>query len=656
MSARHELRRLFANPALLVGLTGTLVLFAMGVFGGLVAPYDPGANLSSIIRDFPDGRSTIAFPPTLPDSEHWFGTDPIGRDQWSRVLAGAWITLSVVVASAFGRLGIGFLLGLTSGWYGGPLSRALGVVAAGITAVPQLLLAIMLVLVTRPLGVAGFIASLALVGWPEISEYVRAEVLRAKAQPFIEAARSVGVPGRRLISGHLLATVGPQLLTVAALETGAVLLLLAELGLIGIFLAGATSLVNDSGPVGPFRGRSAEWGQMLGGIQFYAITAELPTLIPALFVVLASAIFALLADGLRAASDPFSSRRVLPGTFGVLTKVLVGALCFSAVGFIGVNVRPGAMSIEEGRSAAAKTAESTWPGSEFVAAVARFSSSAHGVDRPERLTYYYRNDHDEVLRISFQDADRLAVEVRRYESEDEIDFNGLKPLPAGLLSYDAPLAKAEQQYGGVERRRQLRSYTVRVILTWPKDREVPVYAVGYGGTSGSQQGQFVVCCFDARTGARADSVAAPRVDPPWPVPAECPAARTVLRQIDRLQGYFTDGPGLSVGTAVNLNYQGDNFLYVLGGQGTPRLEAAVNLEDAGARADVVNARATGVLSGQVISFATLRLAAPGCWKVRISVGTAAVEYTLYAYPWDCRPQHAQFPPVPGVTPLPCKRS
>jgi len=73
---------------------------------------------------------------------------------------------------------------------------------------------------------------------------------------------------------------------------------------------------------------------MLGGIQFYAITAELPTLIPALFVVLASAIFRSTRGRLACASDPYSSRRVLPGTFGVLTKVLVGALCFSAVGFI----------------------------------------------------------------------------------------------------------------------------------------------------------------------------------------------------------------------------------------------------------------------------------------------------------------------------------
>ena len=163
MSARHELRRLLGNPALLIGLIGTLALFAMGVFGGLIAPYDPSANQSSIITVLPDGRKILAFPPTLPDRDHWFGTDPIGRDQWSRILAGAWITLSVVVAAALARLGIGFSLGLTSGWYGGPLTRALGIVATGIAAVPQLLLAIRLVLVTRPFGVAGFIASLALV-------------------------------------------------------------------------------------------------------------------------------------------------------------------------------------------------------------------------------------------------------------------------------------------------------------------------------------------------------------------------------------------------------------------------------------------------------------------------------------------------------------
>ena len=635
----------------MIGLIGTLALLAIGVFGGVVAPYDPNANTSMIVKHLPDGTISFKVPPTLPDSEHLFGTDALGRDQWSRVLTGAWLSLSVVVVAAVARLGIGLSLGVTSGWYGGAFAAIVRVVAAGVTAVPQLLLAIMLVLVTRPLGVVGFIASLALVGWPEISEYIRAEVLRAKAQPFMEAARSIGTPGRRLVTGHLVASVGPQLLTVAALETGAVLLLLAELGLIGLFLAGATFLVGDFGPVGPLKGRVPEWGQMLGGIQFYAITAELPTLIPALFIVLASACLALLADGLRAASDPFSSRRVLPGTFGVLTKVLVGALCFSAVGFIGINVRPGAMTMEDGRVLAARTAETTWPGSEFVAGVARYSSGGRVIDRPERLTYYYRNDHEEVLRISFQNADRLAVEVRKYESEDEIDFNGLKALPAGLISYDTPLRLAEQN-GGFAYRQFQPSYLVRVILTWPGDRDAPVYAVTYSPSSGRVD-PLRVCCFDARTGEVVDSLVAPRLAPPWPVPAECAAARSVYRQVDRFQGYFVGGTGLSVGTQSNLNYQGDNFLWIVGGQGTPRLEAATNIEDTTARAEVVSPSPTSSGPGLALSLGTLRLPVPGCWTVKISVGSALIDYTLYAYPSDCRPQHERFARVPGVTPLPC---
>ena len=654
MSGRHELRRLLANPALIIGLIGTLALLGMGVWGAVIAPYDPNANLSMVIKHLPDGTISFKVPPTFPDSHHVFGTDALGRDQWSRLLTGAWLSLSIVVAAAVLRLGIGFSLGITSGWYGGPFARLVRIVAAGITAVPQLLLAILLVLVTRPLGVAGFIASLALVGWPEITEYLRAEVLRAKAQPFMEAARSTGVPGRRLITTHLAATVGPQLLTVAALETGAVLLLLAELGLVGLFLAGATFLVGDFGPVGPLKGLVPEWGQMLGGLQFYAITAELPTLIPAMFVVLASATFALLADGLRAASDPFSSRRVLPGTFGVVSKVLVGALCFSAVGFISVNVRPGAISMEEGRSLAAKTAETTWPGSEFVAGVARYSSGARD-DRPERLTYYFRSDRNEVLRISFIKADRLAVEVRRYESEDEIDFTLLKALPANLLSYDGPLRQAEQNGGFVYRQRQP-NYLVRVILTWPNDREAPVYEVTYNPLTGPQGNPLRVCCFDAKTGEAVDSLVAPRVAAPWPIPPDCTAARTVFRQLDRFQGYFVQGGTLSVGSPFNLNYQGDNFIQMIGGQGTPRLEAAANMENASARAELVNAQPNASVAGQSLSFATLRLPVPGCWKVRITVGTAALDYTLYAYPWDCRPQHERFAPVPGVTPLPCTKT
>lgn len=498
-STRTELLRLIGNPALLVGLIALIALLAMGVFGSALVPYDPNAGTSMLIRDLPNGNLAFKVPPSMPDEEHLFGTDTLGRDQWSRVLAGARITLMVVLAATFVRLAIGFSLGLGTGWYGGPLVRVVRTLAAGVRAIPQLLLAIILVLVLRPLGVGGFILSLALVGWPEISEIVRAGALRIKAEPYMEAARAVGSPGRRLVTSHLATAMGPQLLTLAALESGAVLLLLAELGLIGLFLAGSSVLVGDFGPFA-VKERAPEWGQMLGSIQFVAMTEQLSTLIPALFVVAASATLALLADGLRAASDPFSPSRVLPGTFGVLSKVLVGALCFTAVGLLAVNLPTRPLTMDEGRDVAARTAATTWPGSAFVAGVARFTV-AHGLDRPERLTYYFRNTRtNELMRITFANADALSVDVRKFEEEDGIDFDGLSTLPSRLLSYDVPIAKTEASGRGPRFRAANPNYIIRAILTWPPGSGRPIYDVVFGAAGHDQLNLDHECCFDAKTG------------------------------------------------------------------------------------------------------------------------------------------------------------
>jgi peptide/nickel transport system permease protein len=651
--ARGELRRLLTNPALVVGVACVLGLLAMGVFGLALAPKDPNAGSSLIITEVPGGNDLIRVPPTYPDAEHPLGTDQLGRDQWSRVLGGARLTLTVVLAATLTRLVIGLSLGLVTGWYGGPLAQGVRTIAAGVNAVPQLLLAIMLVLFTRPLGPAGFVLSLALVGWPELVEFVRTEVGRVRGQPFMEAARAVGARDRRLVSGHLVTALSPQLITVAALETGAVLLLLAELGLVGIFLGGATFLSGEFGESLFPKARAPEWGQMLGTVQFYAFHEQLATLIPAVFVVLASASFVLLADGLLAASDPFGSHRVLPRTFAVISKVMAGALALSAVAFVGFNVNPTVLTMEEGRVLAAETAEKTWPGSQFVAGVARFSASAHGLERPEKLTYYYRNAENEVLRISFVDADRLAVEVRQYESEDQIDFTTLKELPAGPISYETPLTRAEQS-GGQNYLRSRPNYLVRVTLSWPSDRDRPLYAVTYGSASGAQINPLRICCFDAKTGTMVDAAVGPRIDHLWAAPHDCEVSGAVYRPVERFQGFFVDGPALSIGTSQSSTYyQGDNFIVLVGGQGTARLESAANTDDASARAELVNAQPTSTAGVVAVSFATLRLPVPGCWKVTISVGGAALEYTVYAYPWLCRPRPAEFPPLPGITPRPC---
>jgi ABC-type dipeptide/oligopeptide/nickel transport system permease subunit len=663
--ARGDGRRLITNPALVVGLIGLAALLAMGMFGLMLAPHDPNAGANLFIRDLPNGNTEVRVPPTLPDADHLLGTDTLGRDQWSRVLAGARLTLAVVLGATVVRLLLGFTLGLIAGWYGGPLARGLRTVAAGVAAIPQLVLAIMLVLVLQSYREVGFIVALALVGWPELVEFLHSEVRRLRERPFIEAARAIGAPGRRLVTSHLVAALAPRLLTLTALETGAVLLLLAELGLVGLFLSGSTALIDDFGVIGTLKERAPEWGQMLGSIQFFAMQYQLSTLLPALFIVIASAVFAILADGLRAASDPFGSRGVLPGTFGVVAKGLAAAVTFSAVGFLALNIPSNAITLEEGRVIAANTAEKTWPGSQFVAAVARYSSQAHGLDRPQRVNYYFRNERNEVLRVEFKDGDKLSQDTRMYETEDEIDFTQLKPLPAGLLSWDGPIAQAESRQGRSFRQTNP-NYLIRGILTWPAERESPVYEVVYGTNNRGQLALRRVCCYDGKTGDLVDSVVRPRVPAPYPVPSSCRPNAVVTQDqpgAPEVRAFYVMGrAGLSVGTIDSLYYQGDNFLLMLAnssGAAIPRLESAARADAATTAAAKLNDVFVGGYTpggAQTVVFATLALPDPGCWTVTISAGTNVLEYTLYAYPWGCRSEEERAMGAPaGVTPVPCPK-
>ena len=132
MRAHGELRRLLGNPGLVVGLMCVVGLLVIGVFGLALAPSDPNAGASLIITEVPGGNDLIRFPPTYPDAEHPFGTDQLGRDQWSRVLGGARLTLTIVLAATLTRLVLGFTLGLVTGWYGGPLAQVVRTIAAGV--------------------------------------------------------------------------------------------------------------------------------------------------------------------------------------------------------------------------------------------------------------------------------------------------------------------------------------------------------------------------------------------------------------------------------------------------------------------------------------------------------------------------------------------
>ncbi|MDQ2951440.1 MAG: hypothetical protein M3R54_04185, partial [Chloroflexota bacterium] len=251
----------------------------------------------------------------------------------------------------------------------------------------------------------------------------------------------------------------------------------------------------------------------------------------------------------------------------------------------------------------------------------------------------------EVLRISYLGGDALSVEVRNYETEDEIDFAAVKPLPAGLGSFDVPLARAEAN-GGSQFRQFNANYLVRAIVTWPSDRDAPIYSVTYGTNNRGQLTLRRICCFDAKTGTAIDSVTVPRLEPPWAVPADCPVSRIVAQQPDRVPAYFAQGgQGLALGSFFNLYFSGDNPIQTNGGIGTPQLASAVNLTTGQGAAQILFAEPT---AGNGIAFAHLRFTTSGCWKLRAVVGSASQELVVYVYPEGCRPPQLRQAPDPDV--------
>ncbi len=263
----REARQFFGNLPLVAGLAGIGLIIVIALFGPQLAPYDPHAWQTIEFRP----GNVMVVPPTPPDRYHWLGTDPMGRDILSRLLWGARLTLAATLLVVVARAALGLLVGLASGWRGGVLDALALHATNALTGFPQLMLALLLVVVLKDWGFLGFVLALTVVGWGELAQFVRREGIRLRARPYVEAAHALGARSDQVIRNHILRNLAPQLAGLVALEAGAVLLLLAGLGFIGFFISGGTFFIDDAGrPVLPVRDRAPEWGQMLAGARYHA--------------------------------------------------------------------------------------------------------------------------------------------------------------------------------------------------------------------------------------------------------------------------------------------------------------------------------------------------------------------------------------------------
>jgi peptide/nickel transport system permease protein len=253
---------------LILGTLMIALLITVAIFAPVIAPRGPqetdyGARLMP------------------PSQEHFFGTDNLGRDIFSRVLHGASIDLQVGIISVLPPFLIGTVLGCLAGYYGGRIDNVVMRAADIIQAFPFLILIIAIVAVLG-IGLTSVYIAVAIVAWVSYARLIRGEILVAKNQEYVEAARSLGGSDGRVIVRHLMPNVITSALVFATTDVMLYIVLVTSLSYLGLAA----------------RPPSPEWGAMITEGRTFMASAWWISLFPGLAVVVTGIAFSVFGDGL----------------------------------------------------------------------------------------------------------------------------------------------------------------------------------------------------------------------------------------------------------------------------------------------------------------------------------------------------------------------
>lgn len=267
--SRPLARRLARSPAFLVG--GAIVLFwvVCAVFWRLIVPYSPFAT---------DPFSTLKHPSSL----HWLGTDELGRDVLSRVIAGAASVLTVAPIATALAVVCGTVLGLFAGYYGGPLDDLLMRTVDALLAFPGLIIAVVVIGLAGP-SVVSVILLVGLSFAPLIGRTVRSAVISERERDYLRAARMRGEPGGYIMFVEILPNVLGPVFVEATIRLGYAVFFVASLSFLGLGLQ----------PPSP------DWGLTVATERVYTQVAPWTVLAPAVAIGSLVVGVNLLADGLK---------------------------------------------------------------------------------------------------------------------------------------------------------------------------------------------------------------------------------------------------------------------------------------------------------------------------------------------------------------------
>ncbi len=270
---RRRFRAVLHNPMALVGAFVIFFWLVVAVFAHVIAPYDPLVqNITSRLQ--------------APSTAHLFGTDELGRDEFSRVIFGSRISLPIGLVVILFAMLVGSLIGATAGYLGGIYDLLVMRVADVTLAFPPIVLALAIAAVLGP-SIFNALIALTVVWWPEFARLMRGQVLSVKNNDYVTAAVVVGASRSRVLLHHILPNCYAPILVKASLDSGSVILTIAALSFIGL------------GVVPPI----PEWGSMISAGRFLFYNWWLTTF-PGLAILSVVLGFNFIGDGVRDAFDP----------------------------------------------------------------------------------------------------------------------------------------------------------------------------------------------------------------------------------------------------------------------------------------------------------------------------------------------------------------
>jgi peptide/nickel transport system permease protein len=258
----------YRQPALMAGLVITGIIIAMAIAAPLITFYNPIAqNLNDTLQG--------------PSAQHWLGTDQLGRDIWTRLVYGARLDLQVGFIAVLFPFCPGTVLGTLAGYFGGWADVVIMRLVDVVVAFPFYVLLIALVFVLGP-GESSIYIAITIVGWVSYARLVRAEILVAKRQEYVLAARGGGLSNLRIMGRHLLPNVISQAIIYGMSDIVQDILAIVTLGYFGLAIPPPT----------------AEWGSMINEGQNFLTTHWQLATVPGLAVIVVGLGLSLIGDGL----------------------------------------------------------------------------------------------------------------------------------------------------------------------------------------------------------------------------------------------------------------------------------------------------------------------------------------------------------------------